>query len=256
MNVLWVFAHPEQRSLNGSLRTEGVTALTEAGHSVIVSDLYAMKWKAVVDRDDFADESDERLVVPNALVRAYQERRPSPDVLAEQEKIAWADTLVVQFPLWWQGMPAILKGWFDRVFAMGFVNDTLPHDGPTPRYGEGALAGKRALAVVTTGHAEPSYGPRGINGPIDEILYPLLHGTLWYAGMSVLPSVLVHRAGWLPDEAYPPAARLVRERVLSIADTPPIPYRYQNHGAYDDDLVLRPEVAPGRSGLSAHYTDD
>ncbi|WP_409494801.1 NAD(P)H-dependent oxidoreductase [Amycolatopsis sp. cmx-11-12] len=253
MKVLWVVAHPEQRSLNSALREEGVHALTEAGHSVQVSDLYAMKWKAVVDRDDFTDGLDERFVVPNALVAAYNAGTAAPDILAEQEKIAWADTLVVQFPLWWQGMPAILKGWFDRVFAMGFVMDTRPHPGATPRYGQGELEGKRALAVVTTGHGAESYGPRGINGPIDQILFPLLHGTLWYAGMSVLPPVVVHRAGWMPEEKYPAAAALVRERVLAIEETAPLPFRYQNHGDYDDDLVLRPEIDADAGGLGVHY---
>lgn len=253
MNVLWVFAHPEQQSLNSALRDEGVRALNEAGHEVRVSDLYAMKWKAVLDKDDFGELTDERLVVPNALVQAYQDGTPSPDILAEHEKIAWADALVVHFPLWWQGMPAILKGWFDRVFAMGFVMDTLPHPGAVPRYGQGALEGKRALAVVTTGHGAASYGPRGINGPIDEILFPLLHGTFWYAGMEVLPPVLVHRAGWMPAEQFPPVVEMVRTRLAAIADTDPLRFRYQNHGDYDDDLVLKPEVAPGVEGLGVHY---
>jgi putative NADPH-quinone reductase len=53
MNVLWVLAHPEERSLNAALHRDGVAALVEAGHQVEVSDLYAMKWNPVVDRDDY-----------------------------------------------------------------------------------------------------------------------------------------------------------------------------------------------------------
>ena len=55
MKVLWVFAHPEPGSLNGALRDFGIRTLEAAGHEVRQSDLYAMKWKAVADGDDFAD---------------------------------------------------------------------------------------------------------------------------------------------------------------------------------------------------------
>jgi NAD(P)H dehydrogenase (quinone) len=56
------------------------------------------------------------------------------------------------------------------------------------RYGEGALTGKRALVSVCTGGSEADYGPRGINGPIDQLLFPLTHGALFYPGMDVLPT--------------------------------------------------------------------
>jgi NAD(P)H dehydrogenase (quinone) len=255
VNVLWLFAHPERQSLNGSLFDEGVRALTDAGHACRVSDLYAMKWKATVDRDDFIEEPDGRLKVGPASGRAYRTGTLSADIQAEQEKVDWADAVVLQFPLWWYGMPAILKGWFDRVFVMGFgyaVNDPL-HPGRALRYGEGHLKGKRAFVMVTSGSAEASFGPRGINGPLDQILFPLLHGTLWYAGMSVLPPMVVNLADWLNQEQYERVAGLLRERVTSLWDTAPLPFRYQNRGDYDDDLVLRPEFAPGDSGLGVHY---
>lgn len=59
MNVFWLFAHPQTRSLNGSLHRAGVAALIGAGHHVEVSDLYAMKWNPVVDRDDYGLENGE-----------------------------------------------------------------------------------------------------------------------------------------------------------------------------------------------------
>jgi len=64
MKVLWVFAHPEPRSLNGALRDFGVNALVSTGHELRQSDLYAMKWKAVADGADFTEgEPDARLVL-------------------------------------------------------------------------------------------------------------------------------------------------------------------------------------------------
>ncbi|MDN5855885.1 MAG: NAD(P)H-dependent oxidoreductase, partial [Actinomycetia bacterium] len=99
MNVLWVFAHPEPRSLSGALRDEGARALTEAGHAVRMSDLYAMGWKATVDVDDFGHhEPDERLRVSGQSKCAHQEGVLRDDIRAEQDKLDWADAVVVQFP--------------------------------------------------------------------------------------------------------------------------------------------------------------
>jgi NAD(P)H dehydrogenase (quinone) len=217
-----------------------------------VSDLYAMRWKAVVDGDDFGQhEAGERLVVGDVSSTAFSGGTLSPDIVAEQEKIAWADSLVLQFPLWWYGMPAILKGWFDRVFVKGFAfGVTDPATGLTQRYG------KRAIVVVTAGAREQSLGPRGINGDLNDLLFPLHHGTLWYAGISVLPPLLVHGADRMSDTGYSESVARLRQRLSTLATDRPLPFRCQNGGDYDDDLVLRPEHAPGHAGLSVHYHQD
>ena len=270
MNVLWIFAHPEMRSLNGSLHREGVAALTEAGHQVEVSDLYAMKWNPVVGREDYDADDDERLYVAHASKKAFEAGTLSADVRAEHEKLNRADLVVMQFPLWWFGVPAILKGWIDRVFVRGYAYG-LPdpeYPGRSRRYGDGGLAGKRALAVVTIGGGPEGYGPRGIGGDLEEVLFPLLHGTFFYTGMQPLPPVAVYSANHLSDEEYQAAAAELRERLLEALGspelglpelgspgegaTPPIPYRTQNGGDYDDDGVLLPDVAPGESGLRVH----
>jgi NAD(P)H dehydrogenase (quinone) len=253
MNVLWVFAHPEPRSLSGALRDDGLRTLRELGHDVRESDLYAMKWNPVVDAADFgAEAGDERLVVGATSARAHARGELSPDIVAEQEKLEWADAVVVQFPLWWYGMPAILKGWFDRVFVKGFGYGVRAGDGRTLRYGEGRLAGKRAMVVLTAGAREPSMGPRGVNGELNEVLFPLQHGTLFYAGMAVLPPVAVHGADRLPDEEFAAARDVLRTRLRGLATDEPIPFRTQNGGDYDEDLVLRPDRAPGAAGLAVH----
>ena len=141
MKVLWVFAHPEQQSLNGALRNEGLSALADAGHTCQVSDLYAMKWKPTVDRDDFPDfPPDERLHIPATSKLAHRTGTLSADVRAEQEKLDWAEAVVLQFPLWWYGMPAILKGWFDRVFVKGYAYGVRDPD----RSGAGPCATAKA----------------------------------------------------------------------------------------------------------------
>ena len=254
MDVLWVSAHPEPRSLGGALRDEGRRTLHELGHECRESDLYAMRWNPVVDGDDFGHDPAQRLVVGATAERAHTGGTLSADILVEQRKLAWADALVLQFPLWWYGMPAILKGWFDRVFVQGFAfGVTDPCTGRTRRYGDGMLRGKRAMVVVTAGAREASLGPRGVNGDIEHLLFPLHHGTLFYTGMSVLPPLVVPGADRMSSDDYTRrAVPRLRERLRSLPYAEPIPFRHQNGGDYDEDLVLRPEVVPGRTGLGVH----
>ena len=254
MNVLWIFAHPDQSSLNSALRDEGLAALTEAGHSHRVSDLYAMGWKPALDRDDFTEDHDDPAGIGRASGHAFDRGTLSEDITAEHQKLDWADAVVFQFPLWWFAPPAILKGWIDRVLVKGYAYGVTDPDRPgrTLRYGEGVLSGKRALVLTSTGGPEPAFAPRGINGQLDQVLFPLLHGTFWYTGMSVLPPVAVYGANRLDDQQYRAAADTVRRQVTAIGETEPIPYRSQNGGDYDEDLVLKPTLAPDRSGLAVH----
>jgi NAD(P)H dehydrogenase (quinone) len=122
MKVLLVFAHPEPRSLNGALRDVAIKELEAQGHEVRVSDLYAEGWKSEVDRSDFPSLMlDERLQVAPASSKAFATDTLTADVKAEQGKLLWADVLILQFPLWWFSMPAILKGW-----SIGFMLSVSP----------------------------------------------------------------------------------------------------------------------------------
>lgn len=258
MRVLWVYAHPDPRSLNGSLRDVGVETLRAAGHEVRQSDLYAMGWDPVVRADDYGHDPDRRLVVSEAAEGALASGCLAADVRGEQEKLRWADTVVVQFPLWWFGTPAILKGWFDRVFITGFAQGVRdPHDGHTLRYGNGGLAGKRALAIVTVGAPADSIGPRGIHGELHEVLFPLLHGTFWYTGMAVMPPFVLAGADRLSVHEHAAAAAQLREHLLQLPAMRPLPYRFQDGGDYGEDRrVLRADVAPGEWGLRAHVAGE
>lgn len=72
-------------------------------------------------------------------------------MVTEQEKLSRADAVIVQFPLWSFGMPAILKGWFDRIFVNGFAFGKDVETGQRLRYEQGPFTGKRALVAVTLG---------------------------------------------------------------------------------------------------------
>src|SRR3954463_16158130 len=160
MNILIVYAHPEPQSLNGALKDLAVAHLAAQGHDVQVSDLYAMAWKTIADADDFlSHDRAERLFYERASKRAFAEGTQTPDIAAEQARLQWADLVIFQFPMWWFSMPAILKGWVERVFAYGFGYGVGVHDGPRwgDRYGEGMLAGRRAMLSVTIGGRAPHY---------------------------------------------------------------------------------------------------
>jgi NAD(P)H dehydrogenase (quinone) len=257
MKVLLVFAHPEPRSLNGALRDVAVTELKAQGHEVRVSDLYAEGWKSEIDRADFPSLAvDARLIPVAASKNAFHGDTLTDDVKAEIDKLLWADVLILQFPLWWFTMPAILKGWVDRVFAYGFAYGVGEHSETRwgDRYGEGTLSGKRAMLIVTAGGWEEHYSPRGVNGPIDDLLFPINHGILYYPGYDVLPPFVAYRVDRFDEAGFDSAAERLRGRMRTLATTTPIPYRRQNGGDYlIPAMQLRPELGDAEaSGFALH----
>lgn len=261
MKILLVFAHPEPQSLAASLRDVAIRELEAAGHEVKVSDLYAMRWRSEVDRSDFPLlAANDRLRVAQASGEAFEAQSLTEDVKAEQEKLLWADTLILQFPLWWYSMPAILKGWVDRVYAYGFAYGVGEHSDKHwgDRFGEGTFAGKRAMLIVTTGGWEEHYSPRGINGPIDDLLFPINHGILYYPGYDVLPSFVTYRVDKLDARGFEEISFALRERMRSLETVEPIPYRSQNAGDYFiPSLHLRPELEdPNTSGFGLHLRSE
>ncbi|CAI0956307.1 NAD(P)H-dependent oxidoreductase [Serratia liquefaciens] len=255
MNVLIVYAHPEPQSLNGSLKDFSVQRLEAAGHAVQVSDLYAMHWKATLDANDSSAQSGDRFNPSLDSQQAFAQGLQSKDIELEQEKLLWADTVILQFPLWWFSMPAILKGWVERVYAYGFAYGVGEHSDVRwgDRYGEGTLAGKRAMLIVTTGGWESHYAQRGINGPIDDILFPIQHGILHYPGFEVLPPFVLYRTGRVDEARFAEACNALGQRLDELEQTSPIPFRRQNAGEYEiPALTLKPDIAPGRKGFSAH----
>lgn len=104
-------------------------------------------------------------------VYAHPRQKSLPsDIREEQAKLAAAELLVFQFPLWWYGPPAILKGWLDRVLTEGFAfGDLDPTLGVPRRFGVGGRVGRRALVVVTAGEDEGSLGTRGISGDLETL---------------------------------------------------------------------------------------
>lgn len=214
-----------------------------------MSDLYAMGWKSQADTDDFGEVEESNFMLASG--EAHAAGTLSADIRAEQEKLLWADVVLLHFPLWWYSMPAILKGWVDRVFTCGFAYGAGAK--ALPRYGAGVLSGKRAMVVVSIGGREPSYSERGINGRIEDLLYPINHGILYYPGMDVLPSFPVYDTLRVDEQGFEEIADALRHRLSEIDTIEPIPYRSQAGGDYDRTLRLMPgRERAGATGFDLH----
>ena len=130
MRVLIVLAHPEPASFNGAMKDVAVATLTGLGHGVEVSDLYAMGFDPVEGPDRYAARRDaDRFTAQTEQRHAWETGTLSPDVAAEIDKLERADLVIFQYPMWWYGMPAILKGWLDRVLVYGgLYTSTMRYD--------------------------------------------------------------------------------------------------------------------------------
>lgn len=254
--VLVVHAHPERTSVTRRLVDIAMETLKTQGHEVLQSDLYAMGWKAVFDNQDFPERANQgRLSFIEESGHAFFNGCQTPDVEAEQRKILAADAVVLLFPLWWFGMPAIMKGWVDRVWAFGLAYG-YRGAGNAYRYGEGGFAGKRALLGVAVGGPEQDYSSRGINGPLEQLLFPITHGTLFFPGMQVLPTFAVYGTVRMDgDRMSNEVTAAWRGRIERLFDDAPIAFRPQNDGDYPDRHVLADHIAPTRTGLAAHIAD-
>jgi NAD(P)H dehydrogenase (quinone) len=184
------------------------------------------------------------------------ENQQLPEITAEQQKLLWADVVIFQFPLWWYSMPAILKGWVERVYAYKFAYGIGEHGGEKwgERFGEGTLKGRKAMIVTTAGGRAPHYSPRGVNGYMEDLLWPIQHGIFYYPGMETLPAFTPFQIGpWTTQEDLEQIKSEYKERLLTLDTTPIIAYRSQNGGDYDGQQVLKPgREGVGVTGLAIH----
>lgn len=124
MKILILIAHPEPKSFNATMYQLAIKTLQENGHEVKTTDLYQMDFNPVSGRQNFTGVKNAAFFnQQNEELSAYKSNAFANDILAEQDKVYWCDLMIWQFPLWWFSVPAILKGWVDKVFAMGRFYD-------------------------------------------------------------------------------------------------------------------------------------
>ena len=217
MNVLIVHAHPEPQSFTAALRDQAVATFTAQGHQVQVRDLYAMDWNPVASAADFVTREN-----PDYLVYALEQRLGvksqsiAADIQQELDKLLWADLVVLNFPIFWFSAPAMLKGWIDRVLVSGVCY------GGKRFYDQGGLAGKKALVTVTLGGREHMFGDGAIHGPLEDMLRPILRGTLAYVGFEVLEPFVAWHVPYISDEARKDFLRSYQQRLAHLSDDQPL----------------------------------
>lgn len=175
-----VLAHPEPKSFNAHLTAVAREALEGRGWAVTVSDLYALGFDPGERPEHYPDRLDPARFDTQAEQRHAADRNALPaEVRAEIERLDRADLVILQYPMWWFQPPAMLKGWFDRVFVYGEVYRSQQ------RFESGRFAGKRVLQSVTVATSAETYAYNGSSGDIELLLWPV-NFTMAYVGFSVL----------------------------------------------------------------------
>lgn len=142
MKYLIVYAHPNPKSFNAAILETTVKSLESKGHQVTVRDLYKMNFNPVLTGTDF---------------ELFQAGKKPADVEQEHDYIAAADVITLIYPIWWTGIPAILKGYIDRVFSYGFAYKYSEAGSPV-----GLLAGKKGFIINTQGTPAEFYDSTGM----------------------------------------------------------------------------------------------
>ncbi len=217
MNIFIAYWHPEPQSFNGALFAKACETFAGGGHEIKISNLFAMGFDPVSSRRNFSTVKDPQYFKQQIEeLHATEVRGFSTEIEVELQKIEWCDLMVWQFPLWWFGLPAVLKGWVDRVFAMGRTY------GNGHFYETGVFGGKKALLSLTTGGPEEAYISDGFNGDINSILRPIQRGILQFVGFSVLRPHIIYGPAHLDQGRRRVHLGTFAARLQNIFDEQPI----------------------------------
>ena len=235
MNLLIVHAHNEPQSFVTSMKDLTVQHFERAGWNVQVSDLYAMGFNPVASADDFSARKN-----PDYLTYALEQRHGwqtgtlAKDIVAVVEKVQWADLIIFSFPIYWYSMPAILKGWVDRVFISGVCY------GGTRIYDRGGLKGKRAMLATSLGGQTHMFGPGAVHGELDTLLKPIQQGMLGYVGLTVLPAFVAYHVPYLPQPEREAIMQAYQAHLNQLDSLTPL-----TMPSLDDyDATMRPVAKP------------
>jgi NAD(P)H dehydrogenase (quinone) len=152
MNILIVYAHPSKKSYTFQVLKQLKTVILKQKWNLEISDLYASNFQSDLSEEEYEREGFAKLDLPI-----------SPDVLAEQEKIEKADCIIFLYPVWWSDCPAKLKGWFDRVYSVGYAygqNETYRKMKTIPL----------GLVICTAGHPNDFLNEIGIAQSMEKIM--------------------------------------------------------------------------------------
>ncbi len=241
MRVFIVFAHHEPKSFGAALLQRSVDTLRAQRHEVVVSDLHAMNFHPVATAADFTQRRfPEALQYDREQKFAHEHQAFAADIQSELDKLLWCDMLILQFPLWWFSVPAILKGWIDRVFVNGVVY------GKGRRMDAGGLKGRKAMLTVSTGCYPEMVAPDGLLGDLEVNLWHLHSGTLAYAGFQVLPPHMSWSIHYTSPEARRQYLDDYAERLTQLERIEPM--YFHPLADFGRDWRLKAELSPRTVG--------
>ncbi|MGN7705989.1 NAD(P)H-dependent oxidoreductase [Chryseobacterium sp. JV274] len=170
MRHLIIYAHPNENSLNHNLLNTVVETLQSRNEEIIVRDLYTIGFDPVLSLDD---------------MQGQRMGKISDDIRVEQEHISWAEQITFIYPIWWTGLPAMMKGYIDRVFSYGFAY----------RYDQGIqkglLTGKKTVIINTHGKSHGEYEKTGMD---KALTLTSDNGIFIYSGLEIIRHLFFDKA--------------------------------------------------------------
>jgi len=159
LRILYVYCHPLPESFHAAIRAEALAGLAKAGHEVDLLDLYAENFDPVLSAERRRNYHDP------ALNRAGN--------AAYADRLMAAEGLIVQFPTWSFGPPAMLKGWLDRMFGPGIALDLSD-----PAHAKPMLGHIRRIVGIST-YGRPRWQAIGMADPPRKVVKRYLP---WFTG--------------------------------------------------------------------------
>lgn len=170
MRHLIIYAHPNENSLNHHLLSTVVETLQSHNEEIIVRDLYTIGFDPVLSLAD---------------IQGQRIGEISDDIKTEQEHISWAERITFIYPIWWTGLPAMMKGYIDRVFSYGFAY----------RYDQGIqkglLKGKKTVIINTHGKSHEEYEKTGMD---KALTLTSDNGIFIYSGLEIISHLFFDKA--------------------------------------------------------------
>ena len=220
MNVLFINAHQQPTSPGGQLHHAAIRFFEKHQHKATIVDLYNMGFDAMPRDWDFKTKFSASSAYSDEQAAAAKHDSFGEEIKSQIDALRKADLVLIEFPLQFHNTPAILKGWLDKVMAVGVAYDE------NHRYAQGLLKGKQCLVVTTTDEPQGNYSASGVHkASVSQHLYWLLHGTLAMSGMDVLKPTILHRASLLSDGEVQEKIDAFQQALASALDSPSFVYK-------------------------------
>jgi len=188
MRHLIIYAHPNENSLNHQLLNTVIETLESRNQEIVVRDLYATGFDPVLS---LADMQGQRM------------GKVADDIQVEQDYISWAEQITFIYLIWWTGLPAMMKGYIDRVFSYGFAY----------RYDQGIqkglLTGKKAVIINTHGKSHEEYERTGMD---KALTLTSDNGIFIYSGLEIIQHLFFDKA----DKAAPEDIEIWEDQIKNL----------------------------------------